>query len=50
MQHIPHQMIDLLRTYCFGSLDLCRKRNFKNIAITWVTLGKNSKFDTLHSF
>ena len=50
MQHTPHQMKDLLRSYCFSSLDLCRKRNFKNIALTWVTLGKNRKFDILHSF
>ena len=50
MQHTPHQMKDLLRSYCFSLLDLCRKRNFKNIALTWLTLGKNSKFDTLHSF
>ena len=40
----------LLRSYCFRLLDLCRKRNLNNIALTWVTLGENSKFDTLHSF
>ena len=50
MQDTSHQMEDYLRKYCFGLLDLCQKRNLKNIALTWVTLGKNSKFDTLHSF
>ena len=43
-------MKDLLRSYCFSLLDLCRKCNLKNIALPWVTLGENSKFDTLHSF
>ena len=46
MQDTPHQMKDYLRSYCFSSLDLCRKRNLKNIALTWVTLEKNSKLDT----
>ena len=50
MQDTPHQMKNLLRNYCFSSLDLCRKRYLKNIALTWVTLGKNNKFDTFHSF
>ena len=50
MQDTSHQMEDYLRKYCFGLLDLCQKRNLKNIALTWVTLGKNRKFDTLHSF
>ena len=40
----------LLRSYSFNLLDLCRQCYLKNIALTWVTLGKNSKFDTLHSF
>ena len=42
-------MKDLLRNYCFSLLDLCRKFSLKNIALTWVSLGENSKFDTLHS-
>ena len=46
----PHQMKDYLRSYCFSSLDLRQNRNLKNIALIWVTLEKNSKFDTLHSF
>ena len=46
MQDIPHQTKDYLRSSCFSSLDLCQKRNLKNIALTWVTLEKNSKFDT----
>ena len=46
MQDIPHQTKDYLRSSYFSSLDLCRKRNLKNIASTWVTLEKNSKFDT----
>ena len=50
MQHTPHQMKDLLRSYFFSLFNLCRKRNFKNIALTWVTLGKNRKFDILHGF
>ena len=49
MQYTPHQMKDLLKSYCFSSIDLYGKRNFKNIALTWVTLGKNKKFDILHS-
>ena len=43
-------MKDLLRSYCFSFLDFCRKRNLKNIALTWVILRENSKCDTLHSF
>ena len=50
MQDTPHQIKDLLRSYCFSLLDLCRKRNLKNIDLTSVSLGKNSKFDNLHSF
>ena len=50
MEDASHQMKDLLKSYCFSSLALCRNRNLKNIAVTCVTLGKNSKFDTLHSF
>ena len=46
----PHQMKDYLRSYCFSSLDLRQNRNLKNIALIWVTLEKNSKFDTLNSF
>ena len=43
-------MKDYLRSYCFISLDLRQNRNLKNIALIWVTLEKDSKFDTLHSF
>ena len=43
-------MKDLLRSYCFSLLELCRKCNLKKKALTWVTLRENSKFDTLHSF
>ena len=43
-------MKDYLRSYCFSSLDLHQNRNLKNIALIWVTLEKNSKFDTLNSF
>ena len=35
MQHTPHQMKYLLRRYCFSLLDLCQKRNCKNIALTY---------------
>ena len=34
----------------FSLFALCQKRNLKTKALTWVTLGENSKFDTLHSF
>ena len=44
------QMKDYLRSYCFSFLDLRQNRNLKNIALICVTLEKNSKFDTLHSF
>ena len=46
MQDTPHQMKDFCRKYCFSSLDLCRKPNLKNIALTWATLEKNNKLDT----
>ena len=39
-------MKDYLRSYCFSSLDLHQNHNLKNIALIWVTLEKNSKFDT----
>ena len=42
MQDTPHQMKDYLRSYCFSKLDLCRKRNLKNVALMWVTLEKNN--------
>ena len=42
LQDTPHQVKDYLRSYCSNSLDLCRKSNLKNIALTtWVTLEKN---------
>ena len=47
MQDTSHQVKDYLRSYWLGFLDLCQKRNLKNIALTWVTLEKNSKFDIL---
>ena len=50
LSNTPQQMNDYLRSYCFSLLDLCRKRNLKNIALTWVTLEKNNKLDTSHSF
>ena len=50
MQDTPHELKDSLRSYCFSSLDLCQKRNLKNIPLPWVTLEKNNKFDTSHSF
>ena len=50
MQDTPHQLKDSLKSFCFSSLDLCRKLNLKNIPLTWVTLEKNNKFDTSHSF
>ena len=50
MQDASHQMEDYLRKYCFGLLDLCQKRNLKNIALTWVTLEKTNKLDTSYSF
>ena len=46
MQDTPHQMKDYLRSCPFSLLDLCRKRNFKNIALTWIALEENIKFDT----
>ena len=50
MQDTSHQMKDYLRSYCFSSLDLCQKRNLKNIDLTWATLENNNKFDALHNF
>ena len=50
MQDAPHRMKDYLRKYCFSSPDLYRKRNLKNVALTWVTLEKNDKLDTSHNF
>ena len=47
MQDTSHQVKDYLRSYWLSFLDLCQKRNLKNIALTWVTLEKNSKFDIL---
>ena len=44
-------MNDLVRSYCFSLLEYCRMCNLKNIALTWVTLGKSkTNIDTLHSF
>ena len=39
-------MKDYLRSYCFSSLDLYQNHNLKKMALIWVTLEKNSKFDT----
>ena len=50
MQDSPHQMEDYLRKYCFSQPDSCRKHNLKNTALTCVTLEKNNKLDTSHSF
>ena len=50
MQDTSHQMKDYLRSYCFSSLDLCQKRNLKNIDLAWATLENNNKFDALHNF
>ena len=49
MQDTRDRMKNYLRSYCFSFLDLCRKRNLKNIALTWITLEKKNKFDTLHN-
>ena len=43
-------MKDYLRSYCFSLLDSYQKRNLKNIALTWVSLEKNRKFDTLYNY
>ena len=50
MQDTQRQMKDYLRSYCFSLPDLYQKRNLKNIALTWVSLEKNRKFDTLYNF